>query len=136
MTIKTSKGSFKMVPEGDVFLNIKSVELMPSGKPQTIIFTYTHENGAELKERMSLTHPVAERILGKRCDILYDGELPEGSDIEVGDLPSLFTGKVAHAHVEHNKVTSEKDGKTRTFANVKYVMSYSDSSVEDEDDDL
>ena len=131
--IKTSKGNFKKVPEGIQNLYITDVKLVPSGKPQKVEFDYEHESGATFKETFSFTHPVQAKILGQRCDTLYGGDMPEGTEIDTGDLPSMFKGKIAIADVIHKKV--EKDGVTKTYVNLKYVKSYSEPAVEEDDGD-
>ena len=133
--ITTSKGTFKRVPEGKQNLLITEVKLVPSGKPQKVEFNYLHENGATYKETFSFSHPVQASILGKRCDILYNGDMPEGTEINTDDLPSMFTGKLAVCEVVH-KIVPDKDDPTkeRTFVNLKYVESY--LSDDNDDDDL
>lgn len=134
-TIKTTKNSgFKRVPEGRQDLLITKVELVPSGKPQKAIFHYEHDSGATMRESFSFSNKVAVEILGKRCDLLYNSEIPEGTEIDATDLPNMFVGKITTAEIKHN----ESNGKT--YANIKYVESFRDSEnavvVDDEDDDL
>jgi hypothetical protein len=141
MIIKTSKGTFKRVPEGKQELTITDVKLVPSGKPQKVEFSYVHENGATFKETFSFTHPVQSAILGKRCDVLYNGDMPEGTEIDTSDLPSMFADKIAVCEIVHKKVADKEDPtKERTFVNIKYVEEYKDAieTVEGElvDDDL
>ncbi len=135
MIIKTSKG-YQRVPEGKQELTITDVKLVPSGKPQKVEFHYVHDNGATFKETFSFTHPVQSAILGKRCDVLYDGKMPEGTEIDTADLPNMFSNKVAVCEVVHKKVTDKDDPtKERTFVNLKYVESYKDATIMIEDDD-
>lgn len=133
MIIKTTKGSYKKVPEGMQDLLITEVKLVPSGRPQKAEFNYEHENGATMKEFFDFSSKIGQDILGKRCDVLYNGDMPEGTEIDTSDLPAMFEGKVAKAMVVHKDST--KDGKTRTFANIKYVESYSDPVVQSDDED-
>lgn len=127
MIIKTAKNKFQMVPEGQQQLKVTKVELLPSGKPQNVKFTYKHANGGTLLETLKLSHPVASDILGQRCDIALGG-VAEGTPIDLADVPAMFLNKIVTAQIVHNVVEGD-DGKTRTYANIKYI-----TEVQEEED--
>lgn len=129
MIIKTKKSTFVLIPEGKQELFITDVKLVPSGKPQMIEFYYEHENGGTMKETLRLDHPVAVSILSQRCALALGDDVPEGTEIDVNDIPGMFIGQIIVARVEHNE--SEKDGKTRTYANIKGVF-----EIREREDDL
>lgn len=134
--IKVTKG-FRLIPEGVHELEITKVELVPSGKPKIVKFTYKDNENRTLMEQLDSKHDVGGRILGQRVDLLFGGTLKEGTDIELENLPDWFMGKRLLATIVHNE--SERDGKTRTFANIKFVNEFLDTMTEedlDEDDDL
>jgi hypothetical protein len=142
MMIKIAKSGFKMVPEGEQVLTVKSVKALPSARPQVIEFEWVHADGGIIKETFKTSVPKAMDILGKRCDIALNGKLPEGTEISEHDLPDIFNGKTFTAFVVHNHVTGN-DGKDRTFVNIKYIIDLvgdtdevPDEYAEDEDDDL
>ena len=128
-TIKTSKGGFKRVPEGEQELVVTDVKLVPSGKPQKVLFEYSHESGATLKESFSFTQPMQAKILGTRCDLALDGKVPEGTEIEVTDLPEMFLGKHLIAMIKHHVTDDNK-----TYVNIKWVESFFDEQIESEED--
>ena len=135
MAIKITKSTFKKVPEGRQELFIEDVELVPSGKPQKVIFHYKHQNGATMKETLDFNKEVPVKILGSRCDVLYDGKLPEGTEIEPTDLPEMFLNKIATCMIKYKEVGD------KTYVNIGWVESYRDGVVDkpdvaDEDDDL
>lgn len=140
--IKITKNAFKLVPEGEQVLTVKSVKVLPSARPQVIEFEWVHANGGTIKESFKTSVPKAMDILGKRCDIALNGRLPEGTEISEHDIPDIFCGKTFTAFVVHNRVTGN-DGNERTFVNIKYLIdlvSKTDDApeecTEDEDDDL
>lgn len=134
MKIKTTKSTFKIVPEGDVTLLVTDVKIVPAGRPQFVEFYYSHENGGTTREKFDLNHEIAKSILGKRIDIALDGSVEEGTEFDLDDIPSMFNGKYVDALVEHNVV--EKEGKKRTYANIKYITAVYGMDDEEEDDDL
>jgi hypothetical protein len=121
MMIRITKGGFKMVPEGEQVLTVKSVKALPAARPQVIEFEWVHADGGTIKESFKTSVPKAMEILGKRCDIALDGKLPEGTEISENDLPDIFNGKSFTAFVVHNHVKGN-DGNERTFANIKYLI--------------
>ena len=140
--IKIAKSGFKMVPEGEQVLTVKSVKVLPSARPQVIEFEWVHANGGTIKESFKISVPVAMDILGKRCDIALNGMMAEGTEISENDLPDIFKGKTFTAFVVHHHVTGN-DGKDRTFANIKYIIDLlgdtddvPEEYAEGEDDDL
>jgi len=132
MIIKTTKSSFKMVPAGEQDLTVTDVKLVPSGKPQMIQFEYAHDNGGTLKETLKLDNDMSLKILGKRCDLALNGKMPEGTEIDINEIPDMFKGKILRAFIVHKEV--EKDGKTNTYANIRYVMEIFGLPEEEEDD--
>ncbi len=133
-TIKTSKSGFQKVPEGMQELVVTDVKLVPSGKPQKVQFEYAHESGATCRESFAFTQPMQAKILGTRCDVLLNGTLPEGTEINTDDLPSMFLGKHLKAMIRHH-VTEDK----KVYVNIKWVESYFDVEPAPEvaeDDDL
>ena len=140
--IKIAKSGFKMVPEGEQVITVKSVKALPSARPQVIEFEWVHANGGTIKESFKTSVPKAMEILGKRCDIALDGKMPEGTEISENDLPDIFNGKTFTALIVHNHVKGN-DGKDKTFVNIKYLMRLiggpedtPEEYEEDEDDDL
>lgn len=131
MIIRTSKQMFKLVPEGQQDLLVTKVELLPSGKPQTVKFTYTHEDGGTLLENLNLTHPVANNILSQRCDMALGG-VPEGTPVELSTVPDLFLGKIVTAMIVHNHGKGENADKV--YANIKYVMDIREGEGDGVDD--
>lgn len=125
MKIKTTKGTFKMIPEGDQTLFVKDVKLVPAGRPQYVEFYYEHADGGNARDRLDLNHPIAVSILGKRMDVALKGEVEEGTEFELEEVIPMFKGKYVKARVEHNKVGD------KTYANIKYI-----AEVWEEEDDL
>jgi len=142
MMIKIAKSGFKMVPEGEQVITVKSVKALPSARPQVIEFEWVHANGGTIKESFKTSVPKAMEILGKRCDIALDGKMPEGTEISENDLPDIFNGKTFTALIVHN-VVKGNDGNDKTFVNIKYLMRLiggpedtPEEYEEDDDDDL
>lgn len=142
MMIKIAKSGFKMVPEGEQVITVKSVKALPSARPQVIEFEWVHADGGTIKETFKTSVPKAMDILGKRCDIALNGKLPEGTEISENDLPDIFNGKTFTALIVHNHVKGD-DGNERTFVNIKYLIDLvgdtdevPEEYAEDEDDDL
>lgn len=140
--IKIAKSGFKMVPEGEQVITVKSVKALPSARPQVIEFEWVHANGGAIKEKFKTSVPKAMEILGKRCDIALNGRMAEGTEISENDLPDIFNGKTFTAFVVHN-VVKGNDGNDKTFVNIKYLMNLvggpedtPEEYEEDEDDDL
>ena len=140
--IKIAKSGFKMVPEGQQVITVKSVKALPSARPQVIEFEWVHSNGATIKESFKTAVPKAMDILGKRCDIALNGKMSEGTEISENDLPDIFNGKTFTALIVHNHVQGN-DGKDKTFVNIKYLMDLvggqeeiPEEYAEEEDDDL
>lgn len=140
--IKIAKSGFKMVPEGEQVITVKSVKALPSARPQVIEFEWVHADGGTIKETFKTSVPKAMDILGKRCDIALNGKLPEGTEISENDLPDIFNGKTFTALIVHNHVKGD-DGNERTFVNIKYLIDLvgdtdevPEEYAEDEDDDL
>lgn len=133
MFITTTKSDFKLLPEGENLLKITSVKLLPSGKPQKVEMTYSSPEGT-LTESFDLNVKIGREKLGKRCDVLYHGDLPEGTAIEVTDIPDLFLGKIANVVIKHN--ASKKDP-TRMFANIYFIKEFlEDQSASEAEEDL
>lgn len=126
-------GSFKLVPEGRQLLTVTEVELVPRDKPMKVLFKYSHESGATLRESFKLNEPKAQEILGIRADIATNGNLEAGTELSVTDIPDLFLGKTFDVTIVH-KVYNDK-----TYANIKYYNSlvpddWDPQELEEEDD--
>ena len=140
--IKIAKSGFKMVPEGEQVITVKSVKALPSARPQVIEFEWVHANGGIIKESFKTSVPKAMDILGKRCDIALNGKMAEGTVISENDIPDIFNGTTCTALIVHNHVEGN-DGKDKTFGNIKYLMELvggqeeiPEEYAEEEDDDL
>lgn len=132
MKLTTKKSTFKLVPEGDIELQVTNVSVKPQGNPQVVEFNYSHKGGGTIKETMELNKEIVQQILGKRVDVALGGDVPEGTEFDIFDVVPMFQGKSVIAHVEHNVV--EKNGEKRTYANIKYITDV--FGGEEEDDDL
>lgn len=130
MIITTKKGGFALVPEGKQIVHVDKVELMPSGKPQMVVFEYSGANGGKIKETLKFDNAIAVDILGKRCDVALDGA-EEGTEIDSTELVGLFLNKTFEAEIKHTE--GKKGG---VFANIKYLVKLIKDEEDEEDDDL